>query len=419
MFIPRGSIRHNLFFDFYNLIVTSLNTRLLNGVSTKLDYETNSEIEKIFYPYNSNLMPYARTCLYCLIKSLDIKKGSEILMTPFNIYPMINVIESFGLKVKFIDINLHDFGPNYSDLDEYLSKKPSFFLLTYLFGYVPNLDLIVDTCKKYNVPLIEDFSQAIGAKYKNKLLGTFGLASFYSASLTKYVDGYNGAFILKNNFDKDNNIQNYLRKFNKPDKKRLRSIIFKTFIWNCASNRYFFNVFTFPILYILRILNRKLFNKLLGAQISFNKEKKLPKYYFENISEIQAKTINKFLKKLPHLLSERRRCFERFESAYLEITKNMGVRRNIEIQNLNNYKGNVYWQMVIKVSNTKVAQDILFSWGVETGITNLPNLAKEYKIGLPNANSLKKNYIFMPLHDFLKTKDYKKLIFRLIKAKQI
>lgn len=419
MFIPRGSIRHSLFFDFYNLIIASLNTRLLNGVSKKLDNETNSEIEKIFYPYNSHLIPYARTCLYCLIKSLDIKKGSEVLMTPFNIYPMINVIESFGLRVKFIDINLIDFGPNYFDLDKHLSRKPSFFLLTYLFGYVPNLDLIVDKCKKYNVPLIEDFSQAIGAKYKNKLLGTFGLASFYSASLTKYVDGYNGAFLLKNKFDKDNKIQNYISKFKKPDKKRLLSIIFKTFIWNCALNKYFFNCFTFPVLYILRISNRKLFNKVIGAKISFNHENKLPKYYFENISEIQAKTINKFLRKLPHLLSERRKCFERFESAYLDITKNIAVKRKIKIQNLNNYKGNVYWQLVMKVSNTKVAQDILFSWGVETGITNLPNLAKEYKIDLPNADSLKKNYIFIPLHDFLKTKDYKKLIFRLIKAKQI
>ena len=53
MFIPRGSIRHSLLFDFYNLVYTSLNKRLLNRVSKKLDYKTNSDIEKIFYPYNS------------------------------------------------------------------------------------------------------------------------------------------------------------------------------------------------------------------------------------------------------------------------------------------------------------------------------------------------------------------------------
>ena len=52
------------------------------------------------------------------------------------------------------------------------------FFLTYLFGYVPDLDLILNLCKKYNVILIEDISQNIGAKYKNQALGTFGKVSF-------------------------------------------------------------------------------------------------------------------------------------------------------------------------------------------------------------------------------------------------
>ena len=71
-------------------------------------------------------------------------------------------------------------------------------LITYLFGYVPDMEFICKLCNKYNVPLVEDISQNIGSKYKGKLLGKFGFASFYSASLTKYVDGYNGAFILLN-----------------------------------------------------------------------------------------------------------------------------------------------------------------------------------------------------------------------------
>jgi dTDP-4-amino-4,6-dideoxygalactose transaminase len=340
-------------------------------------------------------------------------------MTPFNIYPIINIIESFDLKVKFIDINLYDFGPNYSDLDHHLSRRPSFFLLTYLFGYVPNLNLILDKCRKYGVPLIEDFSQAIGATYNDRLLGTFGYASFYSASLTKYVDGYNGAFILKKNFDKDYKIKNYLNSFENPNKKRLKSIIFKTFIWNFALNRVFFNIITYPILYFLRIINRNYFNKILGAQISFNKDPILPKYYFESISEIQAQAIGKFLKALPELISQRRKCFARFEKAYKEVTYNVKPKRNFQISKLNNYKGNVYWQLVLKVINTKVSQEILFSWGVETGITNLPNLAKEYNVNLPNSESLKENYIFIPLHNYLTINDYKKLILKLVQIKQI
>ena len=89
-------------------------------------------------------------------------------MTPFNIYPMLDVIKNLELKPTFIDINLEDFGPNYSELESSLSRKPYCFFLTYLFGYVPNMEYILNLCKKYDVILIEDISHSIGSKYKNQ-----------------------------------------------------------------------------------------------------------------------------------------------------------------------------------------------------------------------------------------------------------
>ena len=86
---------------------------------------------------------------------------------------------------------------------------------------------------------------------------------------------------------------------------------------------------------------------------------------------------------------------------------------------INNYKGNVYWQLVIKVKDTEIAQDILFSNGIETGITNLPNLSSEFGIDLPNSISLKNNHIFIPLHSYLNKNHYKKMILKLIETKQI
>ena len=86
---------------------------------------------------------------------------------------------------------------------------------------------------------------------------------------------------------------------------------------------------------------------------------------------------------------------------------------------INNYQGNVYWQLVMKVKDTEIAQDILFSFGIETGITNLPNLSTEYGIELPNSISLKNNHIFIPLHSYLNKDHYKKLILKLLETKQI
>ena len=127
MFIPRGSIRHSLMYDLLNNVSIYIKPSLLEKVTNKTRKKTSKEINDYFYPYKSHLLPYARTSLHALIKSLDIPKGSEILMTPFNIYPMVNIMESLELKIKFIDINLYDYGPDYDALDYHLSRKPAFF----------------------------------------------------------------------------------------------------------------------------------------------------------------------------------------------------------------------------------------------------------------------------------------------------
>ena len=53
-------------------------------------------------------------------------------MTPFNIYPMIDVIKNLGFEPLFIDLNLDDFGPEYSKLEDYLKRSDvECFFLTY------------------------------------------------------------------------------------------------------------------------------------------------------------------------------------------------------------------------------------------------------------------------------------------------
>ena len=44
-------------------------------------------------------------------------------MTPFNIAPMVNILDNLKIKPIFIDINLNDFGPDYKNLEKLLSRE--------------------------------------------------------------------------------------------------------------------------------------------------------------------------------------------------------------------------------------------------------------------------------------------------------
>jgi dTDP-4-amino-4,6-dideoxygalactose transaminase len=65
-----------------------------------------------------------------------------------------------------------------------------------------------------------------------------------------------------------------------------------------------------------------------------------------------------------------------------------------------------FWQFVIRVDNVAVARDMLFRKGIETDTTQLMDLANASGLVLPNAQALKSEHIFVPLHQHLLPKDY-------------
>ncbi len=408
MAISRGSVQHSLVYDFTTFLYSNLNPFILKRPKKSLLNKVEDKFNCYFAPYKTTFFPYARTSLHSIVHSLKIPKGSTVLMTPINIAPMVSVIESLNLNIKFIDINLEDFGPRYELLEDSLAEKPSIFFLTYLFGYVPNLDFISMMCNKYNIPLIEDISQSIGSRYKGKLLGTFGEAAICSTSLTKYVDGYNGGFALTKEFlTKD--IKKYSEKLSEPNPKRIKKIILKTFIWNMSLNKYIFSLFTYPLLFLLRKYQRNLFEKVLSGSIIKFKLKKLPSFYFEAISLIQLKTINFHFESLESLIDERNKYVNNLMEAYNEL--NLKNKKNIfsDIHN-NSERKFSYWQFLIRVKDLNKAKKVLFQNGIETGTTNLPNLGELNNTFLENAKILKNEYIYFPMHSFLNKKSYKEIL---------
>ena len=411
MNISRGTINHKIYEDLIAFGESLFNKKACkrSSISTKKDVER--KISLYFNGSHSFLVPYARTGLYCLLKSLNLPPGSRILMTPFNIEPMLDIIEDFGFVPDFVDINLLDFGPDYNDLRRKLEKNPRLFFLTYLFGYVPEIGEIVKLCKEYKVPIIEDISQNIGSKYNNILLGNFGEAAIYSASLTKYVDGYNGGFLITRNDNLAKEIKNHTSNLREPNHIRIKSIIFKTLTWNIALNNFIFDYLTYNILSLIKKLSKKSFNKLLGGSIKKNKNKKIPRFYLEHITEIQSITINNNLDNLDNLITKRREYYQRVS---------LSMPDNLKRDKLNiSHRFNSYWQFLLKVKNTKNARTILFKHGIETGTTNLPNLANLYNKNLPNAKKLKEEHIFIPMHNFLQKEDYKRIFEILIENKQL
>jgi CDP-4-dehydro-6-deoxyglucose reductase, E1 len=112
-----------------------------------------------------------------------------------------------GLEPILCDCNLTDLSCDLEHLEEiFKTESPSVLILVSVLGLVPDMNRIIELCKKYDVLLLEDVCESMGSKYKGEYLGTFGLASFFSMYFGHHLSTIEGGFINTNDKDLYNSL---------------------------------------------------------------------------------------------------------------------------------------------------------------------------------------------------------------------
>lgn len=143
------------------------------------------KFEKDFSEYNNTKFCIGvASGLDALILAIDAFKfpqNTEIIV-PSNTYiATILAIIRNGFKPVLVepDINTYNIDPN--KIEEQITENTKAILVVHLYGKVCEMDKIISIAKKHRLKIIEDVAQAHGAKYKNKIAGSFGVGchSFY------------------------------------------------------------------------------------------------------------------------------------------------------------------------------------------------------------------------------------------------
>ncbi len=162
-----------------------------------------SELEKNIAEYCS--VNYAvglnsgTDALLLALKSCGIEKGDEIITTPFTFISTTEVIEQIGAIPVFVDINAETFNINVAKIEERISSKTKAVLPVHLFGQACEMDEILAIAKKYNLKVIEDCAQAIGAKYKGQKVGSISDIGCFSFFPSKNLGAYGDAGMMISN----------------------------------------------------------------------------------------------------------------------------------------------------------------------------------------------------------------------------
>ena len=145
--------------------------------------------------------------LHLALRALDIGKGDEVITTAFTFVATTEAIGIVGATPVFADINSDTFNIDPAKIEALITPKTKAIIPVHLYGQPCDMDAIMDIAKRYNLYVIEDCCQAIGAEYKGKKVGTFGDIGCYSFYPTKNLGGMgDGGLITVNSENLKNRI---------------------------------------------------------------------------------------------------------------------------------------------------------------------------------------------------------------------
>ena len=175
--------------ELRNMVEASLDAWLTTG-------RFNDEFEKrlakfigVSHLITVNSGSSANLVAFCALTSPKlgeraIKPGDEVIGVAAGFPTTVNPILQFGAVPVFVDVEIDTYNIDAAKVEAAIGPRTKAIMLAHTLGNPFNLDVIVFLCKKYNLWLVEDCCDALGATYKGQHVGTFGdigTLSFYPA----------------------------------------------------------------------------------------------------------------------------------------------------------------------------------------------------------------------------------------------
>jgi CDP-6-deoxy-D-xylo-4-hexulose-3-dehydrase len=129
-------------------------------------------------------------------KRNPLKKGDEVIVPavswPTTYYPLYQ----YGLKLKFVDIDLHTLNYDIEQLEAAITNKTRMIVIVNLLGNPNSFDAIKDIIKMKDIILLEDNCESLGALYGGKQAGTYGIMGTFSSFFSHHISTMEGGMVV-------------------------------------------------------------------------------------------------------------------------------------------------------------------------------------------------------------------------------
>ena len=128
-----------------------------------------------------------------------LKKGDEVIVPAVSWSTTYFPLQQYGLKLKFVDIDLNTLNYDLDALKTAISKNTKMIVVVNLLGNPNDFDKINEITKDKKIFIFEDNCESLGAEYKNKKTGTFGTIGTFSTYFSHHISTMEGGFVTTDN----------------------------------------------------------------------------------------------------------------------------------------------------------------------------------------------------------------------------
>lgn len=137
--------------------------------------------------------------LHLAVKALDLKKGDEVITTPFSFIASSNCLLYEGIKPVFVDIEETTYNIDPKNIEKAITEKTKAILVVHIFGQSANMGSILRIAKNNGLKVIEDACESFGAYAGKKMTGTIGDVGVYAFYPNKQMTTGEGGMVVSNN----------------------------------------------------------------------------------------------------------------------------------------------------------------------------------------------------------------------------
>ncbi len=201
-------------------VVSAIESTFVSSVG-KYVYEFEAGIAKYVNSRFAVATVNATSALHLVLKVIGVGPETEVITQPLSFVATVNPIAYLGARPVFIDISPETLALDPQKLYDFLTtqttqklkngqqivinrntgRRITACLPVHIYGFPAHIDQIVEICRKFGLPVVEDSAESLGSFYKDKHTGTFGVAGVFSFNGNKIITTGGGGMVVTDDID--------------------------------------------------------------------------------------------------------------------------------------------------------------------------------------------------------------------------